>query len=69
MKTLVVPPVALRDDKSIEMFRVWIAEEALYCSVRVDMYAEQGVERELFAWGMMLAGSLSQPRMPRQRFR
>jgi hypothetical protein len=58
MKTLAVPPAALRDDESVEMLRVWIAEKGLHCSLRVGMYADQGVARETFAWGMMLADAV-----------
>jgi hypothetical protein len=58
MKVLVAPPAAVRDDQSVEMLRVWIAEQGLHCSVRVGMYAGQGIERETFAWGVMLADAV-----------
>lgn len=58
MDVLVVPPAATRDAKSVEMLRVWIAEKALHCSLRTGMYADQGVSREAFAWGMILADAV-----------
>jgi hypothetical protein len=58
MKTLTVPPAALRDDQAVEMLRVWVAEKALHCSVRVGVYAKEGIEKETFAWGMMLADAM-----------
>ena len=58
MKVLVVPPAAVRDDQSVEMLRMWIAEQGLHCSVRVGLYADQGAERETFAWGVMLADAV-----------
>jgi hypothetical protein len=58
MKTLAAPPAALRDDASVEMLRVWIAERSLHCSLRVGMYAEQGLDRETSAWGMILADAV-----------
>lgn len=58
MNTLAAPPAAMRDDKSVEMLRVWIAEQGLHCSVRIGMYASEGLGRETFAWGMILADAV-----------
>jgi hypothetical protein len=54
MKSVALPPAALRDENSVEMLRVWIAEEALHCSLRIGMYAERGMD-EPRAWGVILA--------------
>ena len=57
MKTVALPPAALRDENSVEMLRVWIAEQSLHCSLRVGMYAEQGLN-EPHAWGVILADAI-----------
>lgn len=57
MKTVALPPAALRDDNSVEMLRVWIAEKALHCSLRVGMYAERELD-EPSAWGVILADAV-----------
>ena len=55
MKTQPPPPAALRDPQSMEMARIWIAEQGQHCSLQVGMYATDGVESEIAAWGMILA--------------
>lgn len=55
MKVLTVPDAALRDSSSVEMARVWIAEEGLHCSLKVGMYMESSKVPEQKAWGMILA--------------
>ncbi|MGR4864129.1 DUF5076 domain-containing protein [Caulobacter sp. LARHSG274] len=55
MDALGVPPAAVRDTSALELARVWIAERGLHCSLRVGLYAEQGVSRETAAWGIILA--------------
>jgi hypothetical protein len=50
----VIPGAALRDPNSIEMLRVWIAEKSLWCSLRIGMYRERGMD-EPAAWGTILA--------------
>ena len=36
----VIPEAALRDENSVEMLRVWIAEKKLHCSMKIGMYRE-----------------------------
>ena len=52
---LLIPPAALRDDRAVEMLRVWIAERALHCSIRVGMYKDRKHVSEEGAWGRILA--------------
>ena len=55
MKTiLVVPEAALRDEKSVEMLRVFIAEKSLWCSLNIGIYKDSGIAEE-DAWGRILA--------------
>lgn len=49
-----IPLAATRDEKSVEMLRVWIAEHKLHCSLKVGMYREMNIPEEL-AWGTILA--------------
>ena len=58
MDALAIPPAAVRDQQSVELFRAWIAERGLHCAVRVGMYADQGIEDETRAWGVILADAL-----------
>lgn len=53
-KTLPIPGAAIRDPDSVEMFRAWIAEHGLHCSIKVGMYEEQGMD-EARAWGILLS--------------
>jgi hypothetical protein len=55
MDALGIPPAALRDADALELARVWIAERGLHCSLRVGLYADDGVSRETAAWGIILA--------------
>ena len=55
MDALGIPPAALRDTNALELARVWIAEQGLHCSLRVGLYAGDGVSRETAAWGIILA--------------
>lgn len=34
---------------------MWIAEKGLHCSLKVGLYAGDGVSRETTAWGVILA--------------
>jgi len=55
MDALGIPPAAVRDANALELARVWIAEQGLHCSLRVGLYAADGVDRETAAWGIILA--------------
>jgi hypothetical protein len=55
MDALGIPPAALRDTDALELARVWIAEQGLHCSLKVGLYAGDGVSRETAAWGIILA--------------
>jgi hypothetical protein len=57
MNPLVVPPAALRDEKSIQMFSAWIAENGLHCSLKIGMWHENG-RSEAAAWGILLADAI-----------
>ena|SRR5262249_58741534 len=48
-KQLQIPEVALRDEKSFEIARVWVAEGAEHVSLLV------GVWKDPAAWGILLA--------------
>jgi hypothetical protein len=49
-----IPPAALRDQNSVEMLRVWVAEHKLHCSLKIGMYREMKIQEEV-AWGTILA--------------
>ncbi len=49
-----IPPAALNDENSVEMFRVWIAQNKLHCSIKIGMYSENNIDEE-DAWGTILA--------------
>jgi aminopeptidase C len=53
-----IPESALRDKDSVEMLRVWIAEEGLHCSLKVGMYHESTNTPEEKAWGVILADAV-----------
>jgi hypothetical protein len=55
MDALSAPPAALSDKNSVELIRVWIAERGLHCAMKIGMYAEEGADREIAAWGVILA--------------
>lgn len=50
-----IPAAALRDPDSVEMLRVWIAEQKLHCSMKVGMYRDSMNIPEEIAWGTILA--------------
>jgi len=50
-----IPAAALRDNDSVEMLRVWIAEQKLHCSLKIGMYRETMNVPEETAWGVILA--------------
>lgn len=55
MKELIIPEAAQRDEDSIEMIRVWIAERGLHASLNVGLYGDRPGFREEHAWGRILA--------------
>ena len=54
MTPLVIPPAALRDEKSIQMLSAWIAEEGLHCTLNMGFFTACG-HKEATAWGILLA--------------
>ncbi|MBQ0930618.1 DUF5076 domain-containing protein [Ideonella alba] len=54
MKSLVVPPAAVRDDNSIQMLSGWIAEQGMHCTLNIGFFDGQG-HKETEAWGIFLA--------------
>jgi hypothetical protein len=50
----IIPEAALRDPKSVEMLRVWVAEQGLHCSLKIGSYEQSGISEEK-AWGLILA--------------
>jgi Domain of unknown function (DUF5076) len=50
-----IPEAAKRDQNSVEMLRVWIAEAQLHCSMKIGMYREKMNIAEEKAWGIILA--------------
>lgn len=63
-----VPEAAQRDNNSVEMLRVWIAEKGLHCSIKVGMYQESGLAREEKAWGIVLADAARHLSMALEKF-
>jgi len=55
MDARAIPPAALRDPDALELARVWIAGQGLHCSLKVGLYAGDGVSMETSAWGIILA--------------
>ena len=55
MQACTIPPAALRDEHAVELIRVWIAEQGLHCSMKIGLYAVDGPEQEITAWGIILA--------------
>ncbi|PTS88377.1 MULTISPECIES: DUF5076 domain-containing protein [unclassified Caulobacter] len=49
------PPAALCDDRAIELARAWIAEQGLHCALKFGLQAEDALERETMAWGIIPA--------------
>ena len=54
MRTLIIPPAAQRDEKSIHMISAWIAEKGLHCTLNIGMWGATGRD-EANAWGIFLA--------------
>jgi hypothetical protein len=54
MNELTIPPAAVRDAKSVETIRAWIAGHELQCSIFVGMYKDSKFSEE-WAWGILLA--------------
>ncbi len=54
MHTLVIPPAAQRDEKSIQMLSGWIAEQGMHCTINIGFFDGQG-HKETEAWGIFLA--------------
>ncbi|MGE0664979.1 MAG: DUF5076 domain-containing protein [Sphingomonadales bacterium] len=54
MHEMPIPEAAFRDDSSIEVMRVWIADAGLHCSLNIGIYEGAGVD-ETTAWGIILA--------------
>jgi hypothetical protein len=50
-----IPETARRDPNSVEMLRLWIAEQSLWCSIKVGMYEDTPGVAEEKAWGTILA--------------
>ena len=48
-KQLTIPNAALMDDKSLEIARLWVIENAAHVSLRVGIWEDPGT------WGIMLA--------------
>ncbi|MBL8560511.1 MAG: DUF5076 domain-containing protein [Hyphomonadaceae bacterium] len=51
---LVIPHAARQDERSLEMARVWIAGNALHCTLKIGFYADRGMAEEE-SWGTILA--------------
>lgn len=55
MDERMIPEAALRDSNSVELIRVWIAENQMHCSMKIGMYQETTNIPETRAWGIILA--------------
>ncbi len=55
MNELLIPDAARRDESSVEMIRVWIAERGLHASLKVGRYEDRPDIQEARAWGRILA--------------
>lgn len=49
-----IPEAALTDKDSIEMARIWIAQQGLHCSIKVGVFSGTQTS-ESRAWGIVLA--------------
>jgi hypothetical protein len=54
---LPLPPAAIADSRSLEMIRVWMAEQKLHCVLNIGFWESRGVD-ERRAWGVLLADML-----------
>jgi hypothetical protein len=50
MKECIIPAPARRDQDSVEMIRVWVAEKGLHCTINIGMYENHAAPEEV-AWG------------------
>jgi uncharacterized protein DUF5076 len=55
MYELTIPPAALRDRKSVELLRAWIAERQLHCTTKIGFYQGTMKASEGPSWGITLA--------------
>jgi hypothetical protein len=53
-QSLPIPPAAKKDQQSLEMIRVWLANGKQHCSLKIGFWEERGID-ELQAWGILLA--------------
>ncbi|KAF1720830.1 DUF5076 domain-containing protein [Pseudoxanthomonas wuyuanensis] len=54
MKPLIVPPAAQRDEKAIQLFSAWAAENGLHCAMKIGLWHDSGRDEPL-SWGILLA--------------
>lgn len=54
MTPLVIPPAAVRDERSIQMLNAWIAERGFHCTLNIGFFDGHG-HNEAEAWGVFLA--------------
>lgn len=54
MRECVIPEPAQRDKDSVEMIRVWIAEEGLHCTINIGVYENHSAPEQV-AWGIILS--------------
>ena len=57
MRELSIPGAVQRDQKSVEMIRVWVAEGSQWTSLNTDLFKDRKFE-ETWAWGMFLADTV-----------
>lgn len=57
MKELTIPAAAKRDGDSVEVLRVWFAENGLWISLNPNVFRERDFD-EADAWGIMLADTI-----------
>src|SRR6516164_7846260 len=53
-KELPLPPAAKTDARSLEMIRLWLANEKLHCVLNIGFWEDRGLD-ERHAWGVLLA--------------
>lgn len=63
MKELIIPEAAQRDEDSIEMIRVWIAERGLHASLNVGLYGDRPAFERSMQWGRIPQTSPSMSQM------
>jgi hypothetical protein len=52
---LPIPGIAITDPGSVEVIRVWIANQGLHCSLRIGAWEHNPAVDERKAWGIALA--------------